>query len=1128
MRSLLISVLVALIIVVGLVAPSQAQATNLPDSSPAAGAANLAGATSVVLALDTSDSMKGAPLLRAQEAIRQFIGKVDADTPLALVAFNNSAQIVSDFTTDRAALAKSLMDLRAEGATALYDGGVLAVALASRSTATHRVVILLTDSGDHGNRSTATRDQALTLAIAQNVTVFTIAVGDQADREFLQKLADSTKAFAYNVASLDQLGDIYTALGGQFGSSSTVTVDAGQPTNQPQDNPANNAPGGVPTQVPEVQKEPPTTTTAIVLTVDVSDSMAGLSLREAKEAVRQFVEGMDTRTPMALVSFGDRARIRQDLTVDKAALDAAIQKLNLDGVTALYDGAYVSVEIAANSGAGRKIVVLLGEGGEYGRASKNGRDAALKLAQEKGVTIYTIAIGKNADEAFLEELANGTNGLFFQVANVKDTKTVYSTLSAQLATPNDATQGGQSNTGAPGGSNAVVIAPLNSQDSQDTTSGAPGSGLGETSVGGNEPQIAPTTSAGAAAIPPLDDGVGSLGVDSQSGGTGGTGGDPANTSGGNPPSNATTEPAAVVPVNNLVKIRVTVESSVPVKSAELTINSYRLTTFSQAPFEYEFDTSGLQAGQYNLQFTMRNEQDVISTGNTDFEVVVQAQTQTATPGALGQVAQRILLINGLPAPFDFSFSAEKGLVPVVPQSTTEAEKKPESLAEILSRPASLIPAPLRDALTAQRPALWSAIMIILTLILLPQGFFTIYWMLYTWNNPDVADEYSSPRHFLPPQYSFTALLPARHEEKVLRETIKSIDAIEYPDSLKEILILIRDEDDDATIQVARDTMAELGNKPNIKLVLFKDGPKNKPNGLNKGLKVATKDVVCVFDAEDQPHGELYNVVNTVMVRDSADVVQSGVQLMNFESTWFSALNCLEYFFWFRSGLHAFTRQFRVTPLGGNTVFIKRDWLNEVEGWDLACLTEDADLGIRLTLKGAKIQIVYDAKHATQEETPHNAESFIKQRTRWVQGFFEVFRKGDWAKLPTLTQKIVALYILLNSLLQAALIIFLPVGIYVALTQRLPVPVAMFSYLPIFLLLSQAMVNLIGIREFTEAYGKRLPFLFRFKMALWYYPYQLMMAWAAFRAVRRFITNKNAWEKTAHSNLHRQAAAEQRA
>ena len=236
-----------------------------------------------------------------------------------------------------------------------------------------------------------------------------------------------------------------------------------------------------------------------------------------------------------------------------------------------------------------------------------------------------------------------------------------------------------------------------------------------------------------------------------------------------------------------------------------------------------------------------------------------------------------------------------------------------------------------------RPTGAEIFIMVCLLLLLPQGFFTIFWMVYAWNDPNKAEESASPKVYLPPQLSFTALLPARHEEMVIKDTIYAVNAINYPAHLKEILVLIRDENDDGTIAKVNEAIAELGN-PNIRLITFTEGPRNKPNGLNRGLKHAKNDVVCIFDAEDEPHPEIYDIINTVMVRDGADVVQSGVQLMNYDSNWFSALNCLEYFFWFKSGMHLFTRLLNVTPLGGNTVFFKRNWLELVDGWDDGLLT----------------------------------------------------------------------------------------------------------------------------------------------------------------------------------------------
>ena len=90
-----------------------------------------------------------------------------------------------------------------------------------------------------------------------------------------------------------------------------------------------------------------------------------------------------------------------------------------------------------------------------------------------------------------------------------------------------------------------------------------------------------------------------------------------------------------------------------------------------------------------------------------------------------------------------------------------------------------------------------------------------------------------------------------------------------------------------------------------------------------------------------------------------------------------------------------------------------------------------------------------------------------------------------------------------------------------ITQHLPVPVAMLSYVPIYILLAQMITSLIGIREFTKAYDMPLPMFFTLRMIVYYYPYQLMLSFAAFRAMVRLITRQGSWEKTTHANLHRQ-------
>lgn len=409
----------------------------------------------------------------------------------------------------------------------------------------------------------------------------------------------------------------------------------------------------------------------------------------------------------------------------------------------------------------------------------------------------------------------------------------------------------------------------------------------------------------------------------------------------------------------------------------------------------------------------------------------------------------------------------------------------------------------------------------ISLILISQSIFNLFLLLYAWEDADRAKNDRTPEILASPHLSFTALVPVRQEEKVIKDTIEAISNINYPESLKEILVIARF-DDEKTIAKVSETIA-LINKPNIKLVTFYDLPINKPHSLNVGLAKASKEIIVVFDAEDQPHKDIYRVINTVFEQKKADIVQSGVQLMNYRSSWFSALNVLEYFFWFKSTLHFFAK-IGMVPLGGNTVFFKRKLLERMNGWDEKCLTEDAEIGIRLSSEGAKIAIVYDEAYTTQEETPPNLSSFIKQRTRWNQGFIQVFFKGHWTKLPKLSQKFLAVYILLSPELLSILFFLIPISIATTFILKLPVLLALMSLVPIFLLILQLIVYNVGLFEFTRSYKLKYTPIVPLITITTFVPFQIILGFSALRSVLRAIKGDGSWEKTAHTNAHRKKPA----
>ncbi len=415
-----------------------------------------------------------------------------------------------------------------------------------------------------------------------------------------------------------------------------------------------------------------------------------------------------------------------------------------------------------------------------------------------------------------------------------------------------------------------------------------------------------------------------------------------------------------------------------------------------------------------------------------------------------------------------------------------------------------------------------AVAIVVSVLLTLQSAYTLFLMLYTWDQLHVQAMARAPAHFLPPQKSFTVMLPARHEEEVIQTTIERVVRAHYPLHLLEVVVICS-ADDTGTIARANEKMELLRRDgiTNLQVAIFSDGPINKPHGLNVGLRSTHHEVVTIVDAEDDIHPGIFNVVNTVMLNEQVSVVQCGVQLMNYQSSWYSALNVLEYFFWFKSRLHYHARLGSI-PLGGNTIFFARESLVRLGGWDERNLTEDADIGIRISVLGERVRVVYDDRYVTREETPPTLGHFIRQRTRWSQGFLQTLIKGDWKRLPKLEQRLLAAFTLGFPCAQAVFGLYIAVSLFMMFAVRVPDVVTLILELPFYLLAAHLIVAMIGLYEFADAHGLKPSWKTPVVMTLGYLPYQGVLAYAALRAAYRQIHGINNWEKTQHVGAHRQS------
>jgi tight adherence protein B len=160
-----------------------------------------ASSRAVVVVIDSSGSMKGAPLAAAQAAAREYVRTMPADVQIGLVAFADTPRTLLAPTTDRASYAAAVGRLAADGETAVYDAVAMATDLLGKYS--ERRILLLSDGADNG--STTTPKQLGRALSRGGAMLDVVTFGAAAPDAELGPLADGTGgglAVATNAAAL--------------------------------------------------------------------------------------------------------------------------------------------------------------------------------------------------------------------------------------------------------------------------------------------------------------------------------------------------------------------------------------------------------------------------------------------------------------------------------------------------------------------------------------------------------------------------------------------------------------------------------------------------------------------------------------------------------------------------------------------------------------------------------------------------------------------------------------------------------------------------------------------------------------------------------------------------------------
>ena len=362
---------------------------------------------------------------------------------------------------------------------------------------------------------------------------------------------------------------------------------------------------------------------------------------------------------------------------------------------------------------------------------------------------------------------------------------------------------------------------------------------------------------------------------------------------------------------------------------------------------------------------------------------------------------------------------------------------------------------------------------------------------------------------------YTVLVPMYHEHNTLPILTSALRRMDYPLSKLDVKLVL-EEDDQETIQAAKD----LGLEGFFEIIRVPPSlPKTKPKACNYALHFARGEYITIFDAEDKPDPDQFKKVVVAFQQAPENVVCIQARLNYFNSTenWLARMFTLEYSIWFDYYLPALDILRIPIPLGGTSNHFKMRVLREVNAWDPYNVTEDADLGVRLTQLNYKVGVV---NSTTYEEANNHLGNWLRQRSRWIKGYMQTYlvhMRNPRALYRTLGHVgFWGFQFFIGGTIVSALLLPILYAIYIfwLLTNT----TAMDIFFPTAVLYMSLFNLLIGNGFFIYIY-----MLGAFKRgnyglipyALTVPVYWLLMSVAGYKAVWQLIFRPFYWEKTKH-------------
>jgi Ca-activated chloride channel family protein len=126
----------------------------------------------------------------------------------------------------------------------------------------------------------------------------------------------------------------------------------------------------------------------VMLLLDVSGSLQGIAIQSLKRAALDAVDALRSGDHVRLVTFSHRILASEARAGDAGGVKDAIDRLEADGSTSLYDALFAALTTAA--GTPRRLVALLFSDGRDNRSWLSAQ-AVIQVAKESEAVVYAVA-----------------------------------------------------------------------------------------------------------------------------------------------------------------------------------------------------------------------------------------------------------------------------------------------------------------------------------------------------------------------------------------------------------------------------------------------------------------------------------------------------------------------------------------------------------------------------------------------------------------------------------------------------------------------------------------------------------------------------------------------------------------